>query len=319
MTTSFRGIKLWDCSSCWWLSSIKPLTKRLKSITVAAYVKTNNTLFSWYILFIIIFQLIAVLHQYHHFPVAYQSPNITNSRYIRILNEAITEHLHDRKPKIHQCSSLQCERRFIQGKLHRARNDGSECFAQEEIESTYVYWTRNLISYLTVFLKPWHLFMCACHMHILCFCFPPHALHIFTKWLHTASIMFQCSSHLASSPRRSSHAFTSIVSTRNHAAVSRSQPGQLCGIFFQILYQKRWRGGFASSPGSPNPDWISGKTELRGWRMDDGCDGTIRLVSVMNLFYLSCRTEPSGRAKLNPSCAMANEAWELIRVKATSQ
>lgn len=176
MTKSFRGSSCEIVPRVSWLSSIKPLNKRLQSITDAACVRTNNNLFPSYNYF----PTHCCSSSVPPLPLAYQSPNITKSRYIRICFEWSHYRTFTRQeaqnPSMFQ---LPVWKALYSGQITPSKKDGSQCFAQDEIESTCVYWTRNLISYQTVFLHP-DTSLCVSAMCTYCVFVSPSVLYTYS-------------------------------------------------------------------------------------------------------------------------------------------
>lgn len=122
-----------------------------------------------------------------------------------------------------------------------------------------------------------------------CICFSL----LYMSSLSASTMKSSCFSALAMlSPLLRFHA--SIVSA-TPVMKSQCSPGVTAGSalwWSQILYQ-RHRAAWLLCVLDPNrsSDRVGDRTNA--WWIDDGCSGTICLVSVMNLFHLICCMEPS--------------------------
>lgn len=168
-----------------------------------------------------------------------------------------------------------------------SQQDGRHCLSQEGIDKTCVYWAGTLISYRLVSLKP-DTAVCLPCAHIVSVCFSL----LYTSSLSASTMKSSCFSAL---PMLSVllRCLASIVSASPIIKSCRS-PKVTAGSaswYSWILYQRQ-RAAWLLRVLDPNRFSENMGDRTNGWWIDDGCSGTIRLVSVMNLFHLIRCMEP---------------------------
>lgn len=168
-----------------------------------------------------------------------------------------------------------------------SQKGGHRCLSLRT-EKTCAYWAGALISYQTDGLKPDTSARTPC-AHIVFVCFSL----LYTSSLSASTMKSSCFSEppALAVPLR---CLASVVSV-SPVMKSRCSPKVTAGSdpwHSQILYQRMQRAAWLlSCPGSQQFLWDCGRmcSSMDGWWMQ----GTIRLVSVMNLFHLIRCMEPS--------------------------